>query len=178
MIFVSGIHGIGKSYYCKYLGERLGVAAYSASTLINQNGVIQYSGYKKVNHILENQEYLIKAIKEKNQGNEKYLLDGHTCLINSKGRVIRIPYTTFEKIGMQAMIVLYGNIDWTYERIKEREKNVNWIEKDKLRHLQLEEIYYAEYIASSLSLPLTKVSVDMKFSDIIESCAQFINSAI
>ena len=34
MIFVSGIHGVGKTYFCNMMGERLGIKAYSASELI------------------------------------------------------------------------------------------------------------------------------------------------
>ena len=34
MIFVSGIHGVGKTFFCNRLKEQLGIATYSASKLI------------------------------------------------------------------------------------------------------------------------------------------------
>ena len=34
MIFVSGVHGVGKSYFCNLVKESTGIETYSASTLI------------------------------------------------------------------------------------------------------------------------------------------------
>ena len=34
MIFVSGIHGAGKTYFCNIIKEKLGIKNYSASQLI------------------------------------------------------------------------------------------------------------------------------------------------
>ena len=37
MIFVSGIHGVGKDYFSKELEKKLGIKSYSASELIKKN---------------------------------------------------------------------------------------------------------------------------------------------
>lgn len=34
MIFVSGIHGVGKTYFCNLVKKKLGIKNYSASQLI------------------------------------------------------------------------------------------------------------------------------------------------
>ncbi len=34
MIFVSGIHGVGKTYFCNMIKDKLGIKNYSASQLI------------------------------------------------------------------------------------------------------------------------------------------------
>lgn len=36
MIFISGVHGVGKSYYCAQLKDKLGLNSYSVSTLISE----------------------------------------------------------------------------------------------------------------------------------------------
>ena len=47
MIFVSGIHGVGKDYFLKNIEEKIGVKSYSASELIKKYGNIQFSNDKK-----------------------------------------------------------------------------------------------------------------------------------
>ncbi len=34
MIFVSGVHGVGKSYFCNLVKDSVGIETYSASALI------------------------------------------------------------------------------------------------------------------------------------------------
>ncbi len=36
MIFISGVHGVGKSYFCDMVKKATGIESYSASTLITQ----------------------------------------------------------------------------------------------------------------------------------------------
>ena len=36
MIFISGIHGVGKSYFCEKLKEVTGIESYASSSLIEQ----------------------------------------------------------------------------------------------------------------------------------------------
>lgn len=36
MIFISGVHGVGKSYFCDMVKAATGIESYSASTLITQ----------------------------------------------------------------------------------------------------------------------------------------------
>ena len=38
MIFLSGVHGVGKSYFCRLAKEATGIESYSASELIAQKG--------------------------------------------------------------------------------------------------------------------------------------------
>jgi len=37
MIFVSGIHGVGKTYFCNMIKEKLGIKNYSVSQLIAES---------------------------------------------------------------------------------------------------------------------------------------------
>ncbi len=44
MIFVSGVHGVGKSYFCKLVKDSVGIETYSASALISAK---KRSGFAK-----------------------------------------------------------------------------------------------------------------------------------
>ena len=39
MIFVSGVHGVGKSYFCNLVKDSVGIETYSASALIATKSV-------------------------------------------------------------------------------------------------------------------------------------------
>ena len=55
MIFVSGIHGVGKTFFCDRVKEKLGIATYSASKLIAEKRSRNFSADKIVEDIDENQ---------------------------------------------------------------------------------------------------------------------------
>ena len=62
MIFISGVHGVGKSYFCNLLKERLGISAYTASQLIAEAKQSGFSPDKKIADINQNQLYLLEAV--------------------------------------------------------------------------------------------------------------------
>ena len=83
MVFVSGVHGVGKSYFCGILKERLNISSYTASSLISGRKKARFSTDKRVADIDVNQLYLLEAVKELKDRNEEFLLDGHFCLLDS-----------------------------------------------------------------------------------------------
>ena len=106
MIFISGVHGVGKSYFCNLLKERLGISAYTASQLITDAKQSGFSTDKKVTDIDQNQLYLLEAVENlRNQGTE-FLLDGHFCLLNINGDITRIPEDTFTQLKPDAIVLL------------------------------------------------------------------------
>lgn len=58
MIFVSGIHGVGKTYFCNLIKEKLGIESYSASHLIADRRNKGFSADKCVSDIDDNQSFL------------------------------------------------------------------------------------------------------------------------
>lgn len=55
MIFVSGVHGVGKSYFCNLVKESTGIETYSASTLIAAKKQSEFSKHKLIPDIDDNQ---------------------------------------------------------------------------------------------------------------------------
>ena len=85
VIFVSGIHGVGKDYFTRKIEEELGIKSYSASELISEYGNVNFNSDKKTKNIGSNQDYLLQAIRSEKLPKE-YILNGHFCLLNEKRR--------------------------------------------------------------------------------------------
>lgn len=80
MIFLSGIHGSGKSYLCKEL-NKYNIPTCSASHLIAKYKKEAYSSNKLTNNIDDNQCVLIKAMNSLNDGNHIFWMDICVCLM-------------------------------------------------------------------------------------------------
>ena len=106
MIFVSGIHGVGKSYFCNIMKKRLDVESYSASQLIAARRNEGFSENKLVSDIDDNQDLLVEAIDELRKAGKEFILDGHLCLLNESGEITRIPRNTYMLLKPDVIILL------------------------------------------------------------------------
>jgi adenylate kinase len=163
MIFVSGIHGVGKSYFCETIKESLGFVTYSASSLIAKKKNAGFSKDKLIPDIDNNQAYLLSAINDLNTVTRQYLLDGHFCLLNENGQVQRIPKNTFTTLKPDAIVLLTEKIDVIIQRRKERD-NVIYSKTD-IHFFQNEEIAYAKEVAAILNIPIY-ISLGAEYIDV------------
>lgn len=152
MIFISGIHGVGKSFFCKMVKEKTGIDAYSASDLIAQKKAIGFKNDKLISDIDENQLYLLQAVDELRASRKEFLLDGHFCLLNANGRVTRVPRKTFISLKPDAIILLLEKPAVIAARRKERD-GIDVPEKD-IQYFQEEESAYAKEIAAESGVTL------------------------
>ena len=121
VIFISGVHGVGKSYFCNQIKSEIGIETYTASELISAEKSEIFSENKLSKDIEDNQHYLLNAIQRLNSAVNKYLLDGHFCLLNSKGEITRINLNTFIKLNPKAIILLTEKPEVIVERRKIRD---------------------------------------------------------
>lgn len=152
MIFISGIHGVGKSYFAKRLKEECGINTYSASLLITNYTGYNFQPDKKVDNISKNQELLIAALKEKATEGTDFLLDGHFCLLDTNNKVTRIELNTFVNLSPHAILLLTELPEVIAERRRKRD-GVN-IDIDATAQFQNEEIIYAKEVAGILNVPI------------------------
>ncbi len=152
MIFLSGVHGVGKSYFCKQIKEEIGIQTYTASELISTEKNEVFSSDKLNKDIENNQYYLLRAVRRMNSDGNKYILDGHFCLLNGKGQITRISADTF--IGLNPSLIILLTEEPNI--IAGRRKNRDGAECDicLIDRFQREEISYAEEISKRLSVEL------------------------
>ncbi|MBD1214592.1 MAG: AAA family ATPase [Dolichospermum circinale Clear-D4] len=151
IIFIGGVHGVGKTTLCKKIESRFNIEHFSASNLIAKEKAEEHLRNKQVDNITENQDFLVTAINKYFKNETWYLLDGHFCLLNKNNEISKIPYSTYEGICPSAIIVLVDQPENIYTRLNLRDS----IEHDLslLRFFQEQEIDYAGYIKDKLNIP-------------------------
>lgn len=161
IIFVGGVHGVGKTTLCKSLSLGFHIEHHSASGLISKLKQVHFTS-KLTDNIEGNQDALIVAVGEFLNYDKYYLIDGHFCLINQDGNVIKIPLSIYTEMAPKAIILLQDNPEDIHRRLIKRDKekfNVNF-----LRTFQEAEISYSETIAADLAIPYLQANpfTDMK----------------
>jgi adenylate kinase len=172
MLFISGIHGVGKSYFCDKVKADLGIATFSASRLISERKHAGFSSDKLIPDINKNQPYLLAAVQELNATDPNYLLDGHFCLLNGEGKVTRIPKETFAVLKPDAIVLLTEKPDVIAVRRKQRDNIDHNV--DKIKRFQDEEAAYAAEVAETLGIPI-KVSAG---ADDLDSTLGFVRATL
>lgn len=152
MIFISGVHGVGKSYFCDQVKANLGIHTYSASKLIASRKNVDFSNNKLILDIDDNQLYLLAAVQELNASSAQYHLDGHFCLLNADGIVTRIPPETFKALQPEAIVLLTERPEIIAERRKQRDGIIHDV--SAIRRFQDEESSYAKEIAEEQGVPI------------------------
>ena len=150
MIFVSGVHGSGKTYFCGRVEEALGCSTYSASKLITQRKQSGFAPDKLIPDIEDNQAYLLSAVEELNEKSSSYLLDGHFCLLNADGIVTRIVSYTFVALSPSAFLLITAEPELITERRQERDGIEH--NAEDIRHFQDEELAYATELSERLNI--------------------------
>lgn len=155
-IFVGGVHGTGKSSFCRQLKEHLMCEYVSASTLLNWK-----SKSKQVNDVPHNQAILAELLQSHTQDDVSYIIDGHFALWNKNNECELVPLETFSSINLDAIIIITCAPELIHKRLEDRDSLVYKLEN--ITNLQTSEIKQAKYIAESLDIPLMIVNMDKNF---------------
>lgn len=150
MVFMGGVHGVGKSIICKKIFTPAGYHCVSASSLIADQGK-KTDDNKRVINVSANQSVLIKALKNKIKNYNRLLLDGHFTLINDQGNIEPIDIDVFRSMKINQLFFVKGRADEISVRLKNRDDkkwNASFIDM-----FQKEEENHARYIAKNLSIP-------------------------
>ena len=152
MILSSGIHGVGKSYFCDMALQRLGIKSYSASKLITERRKKGFSADKLVPDIDDNQPLLIEAIHNLRQAENEFILDGHFCLLNESGEITRIPQNTYTALSPDMIVLLTEKPEVIADRRFQRDGIQQNIEE--ISAFQNAEHQYAREVSAFLYIPL------------------------
>jgi len=152
MIFIGGVHGVGKTTFCLNVKEKLGLNFYSASGLISKYKKHEFPKNKFVSDIDGNQYKLISIKKILDEKENQYLLDGHFCLFDSNGNLQRINSLFFKELAPDAIVLLTEEPSIIAERRKQRDA-IECNEED-IQICQIAEMEYGKNIADLLSIPI------------------------
>lgn len=160
IIFVGGIHGVGKTTLCNYLTDELNIKNFSSSKLISELNSQRVNLDKTVDDIQGNQDVLLSAVDLFLDKDKNYILDGHFCLLDKNNGINKVPIETFKGLGLKSVIVLIDDPKNIASRINNRDSrdlNIEFI-----REFQEKEIEYAKYICEQLDIVCKILSPDDK----------------
>ena len=156
IIFIGGVHGIGKTALCRSICKKFEVIHHSASELIKRYGHIEFAPNARVENIDRNQEFLINAIHEYLDTSKIYLMDGHFCLLNQDSIITKIPEPTFIAISPMAIILLHDDPRNIHSHLKEKNREI--YDLDLLVSFQEQESDYSRFVATKLNVPYLKAN--------------------
>jgi adenylate kinase len=164
LIFIGGIHGVGKGTICDRICLQTDFVHITASEILRWNEISKPDN-KKVENIQSTQDRLIAGLDKALKKNENYLLDGHFCLFNSEGQVEKVPMETFEKIAPKLIVIVTTKIDLIKGRLEKRDKK--GYDFDLLKSMQTSEKEYAQQISLELDVPFVEIK-DGNYQSLIE----------
>lgn len=164
--FIGGIHGVGKSYICRQICDKVKLEYLSASELIKWNDINSDFKNKKVDNISATQERLFIGLKNSIQNNKYYLLDGHYCLLNKENEIVNIPLDTFKLINPFSLNIVLGDILEIKDRIEKRDNRP--YDCELLKRMQENELNYAKFLSKTLGVTLN-IGTQNDFSELINS---------
>lgn len=171
IIFVGGIHGVGKSTVCQQICAILGINHLSASDLIKWGTLQQEVNTKRVENIQQTQDRLIIGLRDTIKTNQSYLLDGHYCLLGSNGVVNKVPQKTFEDIQPILLAIIISDTADIKRRLEARDNKT--YDETLLTIMQDDELRYAKELSRALSIPLS-IGTPYDITDILTSTSKIL----
>jgi adenylate kinase len=153
IIFVAGIHGVGKTYLSVPIARQTGIRHATASQLIREERGMQSWGQdKRVSEVDDNQAALISSVGRIIVSGQTLLLDGHFVLRGGNGSDITIPEAVFRDLRVDAVLLVEGDVEVISRRLTAR-GDYSW-NLDELVSLAIKEAAHALSITSALGIPL------------------------
>ena len=122
-------------------------------------------GFLNTKNIASTQSRLIKGLENLIRTDEKYLLDGHFCLLNSEGIPNRIDEDTFDQINLKAIAIVIDVVEKIAKRLEARDGKIYDVKV--LNELQQMEIEYAKYLSDKYSIPYIEIK-DRNYTQLME----------
>jgi len=176
VLFLGGIHGVGKSTIAKRLASRLQVEVVSASQLIREarQGGKTWDSEKRVKAIPGNQEMLVRAFENREWNGPFVLLDGHYTLKNQYGAIEPLSPEVFAALSPVVLIVLTDKPDEIAARLKQRDGTTHDV--SALAQMQTEEFSHAQRIGRKLDVRVIESPISSADS-LIQKLKQLILAA-
>ncbi len=162
IIFVGGIHGVGKGTLCRKVTVNYNFQHLAASEVLKWSKISSTTN-KIVDDISLTQEMLIQNLEQIIKPKVNYLLDGHFTLFSKNKSIHKIEIETFKKINPISIFVLTSSPNKIVERLKRRDKVLYKMEE--VRKMQTLELEHGYNISQILKIPFFRVE-DGEFSTV------------
>ena len=155
IIFIGGVHGVGKGTICRSVSKKVNMQHLSASEVLKWDEISEIDN-KRVENIDNTQFRLLNGLKALIKNEFTYLLDGHYCLLNSEGIPEEVSKQTFELINPKKLVVIVEDSKEITDRLNNRD-GVKYKLKT-IERMQKMEMEYAIYLSLKLNIPLLKIN--------------------
>jgi predicted transcriptional regulator/adenylate kinase len=166
LIFVGGIHGVGKTTICRKAFVPLGYRCMTASSLIAAHGRITDNN-KRVDDVPGNQIALIEQLATEKSSHNRLLIDGHFTLLNRQGHIELVDLCVFQNMQPDRLILIKGDTKETVRRLIDRDGR-KWSQK-LVAAFQTEEEKHARHVSNALGIPLHIFDNTVSFAKLIKS---------
>ena len=172
IVFVGGVHGVGKSHFSKNIKKQI-----PAIELLSCSGVLHWvdSTQKEVDDVVANQDRLINNLRKIVDIDKPYLLDGHFCLTNADGKIESIPIETFKAIDPEFIVLLEEDIEVVCKRLCNRDRKT--YDYDFLTQMALFEYNRAFEVAQELGVPIYVIR-SSEFEQMLDPLRSFVHTFV
>lgn len=148
-IFISGIHGVGKTTICWNLAEKMDIEHIVASDIIKQYNFF-YKENKTAKDLYTETDIFLGWMKKIFTKPSMILLDAHFILLDSWCRLVKVKKEIFSELRINNIILLIDNVEKIQEKIYKRDGKR--FDMNFLKKLQDLEIEYSKEIAKMLNV--------------------------
>jgi adenylate kinase len=152
-IFVGGVHGVGKTSFCKNLSDKFDLEYVTASSLIRRRSKLPVN--KTVTDVGGNQSILLDELSHYLTNRSTLLLDGHFCLLKNTLEFEDVPLSIFVAIDPCAIFLLKDNPSTIVMRLSQRDNKEHDV--SRIAALQEREVHRARLVSENLGIPFVIV---------------------
>ena len=168
VVFLAGVHGVGKGYLGIPVASSLGIVHCTASQLIrDEKGRATWWEDKLVAEVDDNQLALISAVNRRRESTRTMLLDGHFVLRGGAGGLIRLATDVFSSLRLSGVILLCDDAEVIAARLASRDGVST--SSESIAELAAEEAAHARAVCCTLDIPLIVVDspTEMQLMDAV-----------
>ncbi|RBJ81334.1 AAA family ATPase [Pseudomonas sp. MWU12-2534b] len=152
VVFVAGVHGVGKTYLCERFSAISGIQHASASSLIkNELKTSNWESNKLVSDIDSNQIALTAAVKRITESSKHLLLDGHFMLKKHDNNLAAVHEDIFKNLNLSLILLIESEAETIRQRLISRDSNAS---SGDIENFLQEEKSRAHYISKLLDISL------------------------
>lgn len=145
IIFVGGVHAVGKSTFADYVRKiASNIELLSCSALLNWENPED----KEVEDVMTNQERLVSALNNVVDIDKPYLIDGHFCLLDQNHNIVPVDYAVIKAINPRRIFLLVEDVNVIHDRLLTRDGkdySLNLLSEMSAKEQELAENFSTQY---------------------------------